>query len=80
MSRSTQRAQRPFSTVLRFGFPPDLRLPLVKQWNAAIEHAFSDRDVVSAGYVGSSGRDLIRREIGPGSTETDWLALATNHG
>ena len=70
-----------FSTVLRFGFPPDLRLPLVKQWNAAIEHALGDQGVVSIGYVGSSGRNLIRREIGgEGSTETDWLALATNHG
>jgi hypothetical protein len=70
-----------FSTVLRFGFLPNLQLPAVKQWNVTVEHAFDDRDVVSAGYVGSSGRNLIRREMGgQGSVETDWLALATNHG
>jgi hypothetical protein len=70
-----------FSTALRFGFPQDLRLPLVKQWNFSVEHALDNHDVVSIGYVGSSGRDLIRREIGGlGSTTTDWWALATNHG
>jgi len=53
----------------------------VKQWNFSVEHALDDHDVVSIGYVGSSGRNLIRREMGgEGSTETDWLALATNHG
>src|SRR6202011_5334800 len=28
-----------FSTVLRFGFPQDLHLPLVKQWNFSLEQA-----------------------------------------
>jgi hypothetical protein len=70
-----------FSTQLRFGFPQDLRLPLVKQWNFSVEHALDDRNVLSIGYVGSSGHDLIRREIGGlGSTPTDLLAVATNHG
>ena len=53
---------------------------MVKQWNVSVEHALSDHDVLSAGYIGSAGRHLIRREIGPGSVQTDWLALATNHG
>ena len=70
-----------FHTQLQFAFPQDLRLPLVKQWNFSIEHAIDDRNVLSIGYVGSSGRNLIRREIGGlGSTATDWYALATNHG
>jgi hypothetical protein len=70
-----------FSTVLHFGFPLDLRLPLVKQWNVALEHALDARDVVSMGYTGSSGDKLIRREAGgAGSTETDLFVLATNHG
>ena len=70
-----------FSTVLRFGFPLNLRLPLIKQWNASIEQGLGDRDVLSIGYTGSSGRNLIRREIGgPGSTLTDLLTLSTNHG
>jgi hypothetical protein len=66
---------------LKFGFPSDLRLPLVKQWNASIEQAFSDRDLLSLGYSGSSGEDLIRRELGgPGSTSSLLIALSTNHG
>ena len=69
------------SRLLQFGFRPDLRLPLVKQWNASVEHAFDDHDVLSVGYVGSTGRDLIRREVGgQGSTPTTWYAFATNHG
>ncbi len=70
-----------FSTALHFGFPLDLRLPLVKQWNFSVEHAIDDRDVVSIGYIGSAGHNLIRREIGgAGSTTTELLALATNDG
>lgn len=64
---------------LTFGYPANLRLPLVKQWNASIEHAFNDHDVLSVGYVGSSGGDLIRREVsnlGAGN----FIALATNDG
>ena len=68
-------------TQMIFGFTPGLRLPLVKQWNASLEHAFDGNDIVTAGYVGSSGGDLIRREIGgPGSTNVSLLALGTNHG
>ena len=66
---------------LIFGFEPSLRLPVVRQWNASIEHAFDRNDVVTAGYVGSSGDNLIRREIGgPGSTNSSLLALGTNDG
>jgi hypothetical protein len=66
---------------LVFGFTPGLRLPLVRQWNVSIEHAFDRNDIVTAGYVGSSGGNLIRREIGgPGSTNVSLLALGTNHG
>ncbi|HEY6392670.1 MAG TPA: TonB-dependent receptor [Bryobacteraceae bacterium] len=71
----------PFNVKLTFGFPSDLRLPLVKQWNASIEQAFSDRDVLSVGYMGSSSDNLIRRELGgPGSTSALLVALSTNHG
>ncbi len=69
------------SAQLIFGFMPRLRLPLVKQWNASIEHAFDRNNLVTAGYVGSFGENLIRREIGgPGSTNSSLLALGTNHG
>jgi hypothetical protein len=66
---------------LVFGFTPGLRLPLVKQWNTSIEHAFDGNDIVTAAYVGSSGGGLIRREIGgQGSTNSSLLALGTNNG
>ena len=71
----------PFPTVLKFGFLPNLHIPLVKQWNVSVERAFNDRNVVSLGYAGSAGGDLIRREVGgAGSVPTEWLALATNKG
>ncbi len=70
-----------FSTVLEFGFLPNLHIPLVKQWNVSVEHAFGDRNVLSIGYAGSAGSNLIRREVGGlGSAPTEWLALATNDG
>jgi hypothetical protein len=70
-----------FSTILSYGFMPNLRLPQVVQWNASLEHSLSIRDVVSLGYVGSKGRDLIRREVGGlGSSPTNWEALTTNNG
>ena len=68
-----------FNTSLNFGFTPQLRLPSVKQWNVSVERAFSSHDVVSVGYVGSSGSDLIRREVS-GLGTTQLLAIATNDG
>jgi hypothetical protein len=71
----------PFDSVLTFGFTPDLRLPLVKQWSVTLEHAFGDNDTLSIGYVGAAGRQLIRREIGGlGSSPDIWVALTTNDG
>ncbi len=71
----------PFSTLMSFGFAPNLRLPKVNQWNVTVERRLIDRDVLSASYVGSTGRRLLRREFGlREGTGTFWLALATNHG
>jgi hypothetical protein len=67
------------TTSLYFGFTPQLRLPAVKQWNVSVEHAFSNHDVVTLGYVGSSGSDLIRREVS-GLGTPQLLAIATNDG
>jgi hypothetical protein len=53
---------------------------LVKQWNVAVEQALGGHDVVSLGYVGSSGGDLIRREVSGIATTNQLLALATNDG
>ena len=70
-----------FSSLLSWGFVPDLRLPYVVNWSGSAEHAPSNHDVFSATYAGSAGHALLRREMGgAGSSERDWLALATNHG
>ncbi|MBI1792092.1 MAG: TonB-dependent receptor [Acidobacteria bacterium] len=67
--------------IMGYGFLPDLRLPLVRQWSASIERAFANRDVLSVGYAGSAGGDLLRREMGgPGSNQRVRLVMATNHG
>jgi hypothetical protein len=81
VSQYNSARNAPFNVSLTFGFPSDLRLPLVKQWNGSIEQAFSDHDVLSLGYIGSSGADLIRRELGgSGSSSALLVALSTNHG
>jgi len=55
-------------------------VPLIWEWNTTLEHAFTPRDVVSAGYVGSAGRHLLRREVGQGSSALVQISIATNHG
>jgi hypothetical protein len=71
----------PFSFAFAYGFMPNLKVPQVRQWNVSLERALTPHDVVSLGYVGSNGRDLIRREAGgPGTTPNYWFALTTNNG
>jgi hypothetical protein len=71
----------PFSGWLTFGFLPALTLPQVVQWSASVEHSLSPHDMVSIGYMGALGQDLIRREVGgAGSSPTRWVALTTNNG
>jgi hypothetical protein len=70
-----------FSTQLSYGFMPDLRLPEVGQWSFTVERALTAHDELSVGYVGSTGYDFLRREMGgPGYTPTSWVAMTTNHG
>jgi hypothetical protein len=70
-----------YPTELSYAFLPNLRLPAAAQWNLSLERALGAHDVVSAGYVGSAGYDLIRREVGgAGSSATSWIAMTTNHG
>ena len=79
VSRFTSDIHAPFSTLLSFGFMPDLKLPRIVQWNISMERALGAAGTVTAGYVGSSGRRLMRREVGgPGSSATSLVALTTN--
>ena len=71
----------PVSGRLTYGLMPGLRMPRLVQWNVSLDHAFGARDVVSVGYVASTGDRLLRREIGgTGSTQTFLAALTTNNG
>jgi hypothetical protein len=60
---------------------PDLKLPYVIEWNVAWERQFGLRNVVSASYVGSEGRRLLRYEgvLQPGTRLAE-MAAATNDG
>jgi hypothetical protein len=71
----------PFSAQLTYGLMPGLRLPRLLQWNVSLDHAFGARDVVSLGYVASTGDRLLRRELGgAGNLPTFLSALTTNNG
>jgi hypothetical protein len=58
----------PFSTVINAtaGFlsavDPNLRLPYTMEWNAAIERQFGANQLLTASYVGSDGRPLLRQD------------------
>ncbi|HLH19590.1 MAG TPA: TonB-dependent receptor [Bryobacteraceae bacterium] len=81
ISQLSSAIHAPFPSIMSYAFLPNLRLPEVAQWNATIERALGARDVVSLGYVGSEGWDLIRREAGgAGNNPTTLVALTTNHG
>jgi hypothetical protein len=80
--RFTSQRYAPFSTVLGYGFMPNLKLPEIRQWNVALEHAFGTRDTLSVSYVGSSGWSPIRREMGGVKADslTKFVAITTNEG
>jgi hypothetical protein len=70
-----------FSSLLSYGFSPDLRLPRFSEWSFTLDQALGTHDVLSVGYVGSKGSGLIRREVGgAGATATTLFALTTNNG
>jgi hypothetical protein len=70
-----------FSSILSYGFEPELRLPRLGQWNVTLDRALGRTGAISIGYVGSKGERLIRREIGgAGNTATAIFAVTTNHG
>jgi hypothetical protein len=75
-------AVAPGSTVNSgYSYASGLKLPYAREWNLALEHAFKGTDVVSASYIGSAGRGLLRREatLAPNS-QVALAPLATNNG
>jgi hypothetical protein len=45
------------------GFDPNLRLPYSLQWNVALEQSLSDKQSVSASYLGAVGRRLLQEQL-----------------
>jgi Carboxypeptidase regulatory-like domain len=81
VSQFTSSIHAPFSTLLSFGFMPGLKVPRVVEWNVSVERALGADSSITAGYVGSTGRRLMRREVGgSGSSATSLVALTTNDG
>ena len=68
-------------SLISYGFPEDLRLPKIWQWNVSVERSLTGADVLSVSYVGSSGRMLLRREVdGALGANLVRSASLTNHG
>jgi hypothetical protein len=59
----------PFSTTIDTNVlhlstvDPNLRLPFTMQWNAAFERALGTHQALTATYVGSDGRRLLRQDL-----------------
>ncbi len=69
------------SPVTGPGLAANLRLPFASEWNVAVDHEFGAANVLSASYIGSEGRRLLRREAAPGFVESIAISpLATNNG
>ena len=63
------------------GVGANLRLPFANEWNVAIDHEFGRNDVLTASYVGSEGRRLLRWEAAAGGIDALAVSpVATNNG
>jgi Carboxypeptidase regulatory-like domain/TonB dependent receptor len=51
------------STANLYAVDPNLHLPLVYEWNFAIERALGPNQTLSLTYVGSHGIDLLREDV-----------------
>lgn len=68
----------PYGMVM--GADPNLKSPLVYQWNAILEKWFGSGQSLSVGYVGTAGRRLLRQENAGSFYSTDYsmLQITTN--
>jgi hypothetical protein len=81
ITRFTNGVHGIVSSVLSYAFSPNLQLPRLTEWNFTLDQALGSHDMLSIGYVGSTGQRLFRREVGgPGNTPTALFALTTNNG
>lgn len=64
-----------------YGYAPDLKLPWSLHWNLSVEKRFARETSVSAAWVGSRGRRLLRLEASPpAETNLSHVVLAGNNG
>ncbi|MCU1304968.1 MAG: Cna protein B-type domain, TonB-dependent Receptor Plug Domain protein [Candidatus Sulfotelmatobacter sp.] len=66
-------------------YAPILRTPVVSQWNISLEGVLNKNQVVSLGYVGSSGHELYRTEMYTGGhagvpTQLEEILFTNNAG
>jgi hypothetical protein len=69
---------KPYGMVM--GADPNLKSPLVYQWNVVLERWFGSGQSLSVGYVGTAGRRLLRQENAGSFFSTDYnlLQVTTN--
>jgi hypothetical protein len=79
--RTVLAAGAPAAFGPAYGFANDLRIPYSWQWNVTAEGRGPGGGIVSLGWAGSTGRNLLRREGYPlPGTSVPALVLATSHG
>jgi hypothetical protein len=64
---------KPYGMVM--GADPNLKSPLVYQWNLILERWFGSGQSLSVGYVGTAGRRLLRQENAGSFFSTDYSML-----
>ena len=67
-------------TLLTYGFEKNLQIPSTWEWNLTIERALTKNDILSVGYVGAAGNNLLRREVGANTSAVVNIVTDTNHG
>ena len=69
---------RPFGQIVAADV--SLKSPVVIQWNATVERSFGRGQLLSLGYIGSSGRRLLRTESTPSYTGAYDMLMQTSNG
>ncbi len=69
---------RPFGQVSAADV--DLKSPIVFQWNATLERSFGRAQSLSFGYVGTTGRRLLRTESTPSFSDAYDMLMQTSNG
>ena len=69
---------RPYGQVSTID--PQLKAPVILQWNATIERWFGHGQMLSIGYVGSDGRRLLQSQMTPTYSDAYDILMETANG